>query len=161
MKSEVRLRWAVLILGLLLSQVFNAQNAVLQGRIYSRLSFENISHANVVLRNNEGMVVTSLTTGLDGRYQTDTLEPGTYKIEVYAREFESEVIDIVFLQPGKTARIDISMSSKNSTEEMVFNETNETSEGEAETETENKPEKKFKLFEILGDIMKTSAIAAF
>lgn len=160
MKSEVRKRGVFLIMGLFFSLGFIAQNAVLEGRIYSRESFENISHANLVLLNNEGLVVTSITTGFDGRYQTDSLESGAYKVEVFSEEFVAETIEIVYLQPNKTARIDISMSARPKTAVAGIEVSEPETDGDGDnSETEEKPEKKFRLFEILGDLVKTGMIA--
>lgn len=156
MKSEVRKRGVFLIIGLFFSLGFIAQNAVLEGRIYSRESFENISHANLILRNGEGLVVTSITTGFDGKYQSDSIEAGAYQIEVFSEEFVSESIEIVYLQPNKTARIDISMLVKKETQEAKVSDVEIT---EGNSETEEKPEKKSKFFKILGDILKTGMIA--
>ncbi len=158
MKSDARVRGVFLIIGLFISLGFFAQNAVLEGRIYSRESFENISHANLILRNSDGMVVTSITTGFDGRYKTDSLEAGAYKIEVFSDEFVSETIEVVYLQPHKSSRIDISMSAKSHAVNSEDEPTEVVSSEEYNPGSE-KPAKKFKLFEILGDIVKTGVIA--
>jgi hypothetical protein len=160
MKNEVRKRGVFLIIGLFFSFGLISQYAVLEGRIYSSESFENISHANVILKNSDGLVVTSITTGFDGRYKTDSLKAGAYQIEVFAKEFETQAIEIVYLQEGKAATIDISMSKK------ALAEVSEPLAADPEitpmeSPEEEEPEKKFKFFEFIGDIMKTSAIAAF
>lgn len=159
MKNEVRKRGVFLIIGLFFSFGLISQNAVLEGRIYSRESFENISHANLILKNSEGLVVTSITTGFDGRYKTDSLKAGAYKIEVFAREFETEAIEIVYLQEGRMSRIDISMSKKSSSGVSQIEVTEDEVAKDDSGEESEKPEKKFRLFEILGDIVKTGMIA--
>lgn len=160
MKNAVRKRGVFLIIGLFFSFGLISQNAVLEGRIYSRESYENISHANLILKNSEGLVVTSVTTGFDGRYETDSLKAGAYKLEVFAREFETEAIKIVYLQEGKAARFDISMSRKRV---VQVNEPAPVKPDitQGESPDQEQPEKKFRIFEFLGDIMKTGAIAAF
>ena len=156
MNCDERKRGAFLIIGLIFSIGLFGQSAVLEGRIYSRESFENISHANIILRNSEGLVVTSITTGLDGKYATDSLEPGAYALEVYSRYHKTEHIKVVYLQPGQLSTIDISMSSGD-TKSLSEAPTSETPS--KETQPEEESEKKFKLFEFLGDILKTSVVA--
>lgn len=120
-----------------------AQNALLRGRIYDAESFENIAHVNVVIKNGEGLIITSITTGYDGRYQTDSIDPGAYRIEISSKDFEQLEMNNIFLQEGKVANFDFSLEkAAPPQEEAVADESEEKS--------------KINLGKILGGIFKTT-----
>lgn len=149
MKTQSR-KFRPLILILLIFSMPDTfgQSALLKGRVYSAGSFENIAHANVLIKNGEGLLVTSITTGYDGRYQTDSIEPGAYRLEINTREFGVHVINNVYLQEGKAANIDVALQQA---EEPIASE-------EKTPETEDK---KPTLLDILGGIFKTSLAGGF
>lgn len=154
MEREVRKRGICLMIGLFFSLGFNAQNAVLEGRIYSRQSFENISHANLILKNSDGLVVTSITTGYDGYYKTDSLNAGAYRLEVLCKDHQLKNHKIVYLQSGKSVRMDISMDETEDSEKQA-------GEKLPPGITREKERKNLRFFEVLGDIVKTGMIAGF
>ena len=126
----------------------NAQSALLKGRIYSASDFQNISHANVVVKNSEGLIVTSITTGFDGRYKTDSIDAGAYMMEITSSDYEDVRMTNIYLQPGKLANVDVALKepSKSSSKEQVQNK---------------KEDKNPRLLDILGGILKTGIAGGF
>ncbi len=103
--------WALSIC-LCLSQWMSAQNSIIKGRIYDAQTFEDVSHVNILIRNHQGEVITSITSGYNGKYSTDSIEPGVYRIEVYGREFEKMVVNNLVAQESRVALFDIPLERK-------------------------------------------------
>ena len=100
------------------TSAMQAQNAILKGRVYNLQSLENVNHANVVLKNSVGAVITSITTGYDGYYSTDSLQAGAYRIEIKARGYIPYEINNVALQTGHAITFDIALSPEMQAQEV-------------------------------------------
>lgn len=134
--------------------LLTAQSAKLKGRIYCANSFENVSHANVVIKNGEGLIVTSITTGYDGRYETDSIEPGAYRLEVHSKEYTNVAMNNIYLQPGKIVNVDIAMDND---AKLVAEQETAEAERKPAPGTENKPG----FLDVLGGILRRQIAGGF
>lgn len=147
MKNAEFLRLCVVCIFTCSCMSIYAQNSLLSGRIYFAESRENVAYANVLLKNMEGGIITSVTSGLDGKYSTDSISPGAYVLEIYIAEHDQVELPNVILQPGKATRIDIPIRS---------GQKEEPTDLVQEEQTENKG-----LVDILGGILKVGLAAGF
>lgn len=136
--------WIVSISILIVSNI-HAQSAMIKGRVYNAHTFEEVSHVNILVRDTEGAIITSITTGSNGRYHTDSLEPGHYRIEIRSRYFETAIVNNMVLQVARAAILDVALTPV--TDEKPASETQPQ---------HDKPSNE--LFEILGGVLKNVAL---
>ena len=135
----------VLSICMCFAQLVSAQSSLIKGRIYDAGTFTDVSHVNILIRNDDGDVITSITSNYNGRYETDSIEPGTYRMEIFSRDFEKMVVNNLVLQPSKAAVFDIPLERKKE----------ETVEG---GNTNHKSSKSSDILEMLGGIVKSAAL---
>lgn len=137
----------VLSICICFSQLLNAQSSLLKGRIYDAVTFADVSHVNILIRNDNGDIITSITTNYSGLYQTDSIEAGTYRMEVLSRDYEKIVVSKLVLQPSKAAVFDIPLEYKKE-------ETSASREDDEDTQSKD-------ILEMLGGIVKNAALSGF
>jgi hypothetical protein len=85
-----------------------AQNCSISGRIYSSETKKGILQASLLILDEEGAMVTGISSGFNGRYSTDSLPSGLYYLNVRAAGFENiERLPLRLL--GKNSNIDLAM----------------------------------------------------
>ncbi|HAD97866.1 MAG TPA: hypothetical protein DCG19_10700 [Cryomorphaceae bacterium] len=125
------------------SQLVSAQSSIIKGRIYDAETFSDVSHVNVLVRDENGNVITSITSNYNGLYSTDSIEPGTYRIEAFSREFEKSIVHKLVVQPAKASVFDIPLERKK----------------EETAREEDKKNPKSDILEMLGGIVKSAALS--
>lgn len=86
-----------------------AQNAVLCGRIYDAANHEGIRLANVQLLDEDGAMLLSISSGFNGKYQTDSLPQGPYYLVISAEGYAGVKLQAIRITQG-TTRIAIGLS---------------------------------------------------
>lgn len=86
----------------------NAQNCSISGRIYSSETKKGILQASLLILDEDGAMITGISSGFNGKYSTDSLPSGLYYLNVRANGYESiELLPLRLL--GKDSNIDLAM----------------------------------------------------
>ncbi len=104
-------RYLLLIVfwGTALFQMAHAQTS-LGGKVSDEDSKEPLSFSTVVLYKN-GVYVTGTPTDIDGNYNFNSIDPGTYEVEVGYTGYQSQRIEGVVVLAGKANRLDVVLSN--------------------------------------------------
>jgi hypothetical protein len=86
----------------------NAQNSAVSGRIYSSETKLGITHASLLILDEDGAMVTGISSRFNGKYSTDSLPKGLYYISIQAYGFE-DIELLPFRLLGKNSKIDLAM----------------------------------------------------
>ncbi len=111
------LRKSISLVFLTLSTLnINAQNCAISGRIYSSETKKGILQASLLILDEDGAMVTGISSGFNGKYSTDSLPSGLYYLNIRADGYESiELLPLRLL--GKNSKIDLAMLKKTKSEE--------------------------------------------
>lgn len=93
-----------------------AQNAVLCGRVYDATNHQGIRLANVQLLDEDGAMLLSISSGFNGKYQTDSLPQGPYYLVISAEDYVGVDLQPIRITQG-TTRIAIGLSKATNAEE--------------------------------------------
>ena len=86
----------------------NAQNCAISGRIYSSETKKGILQASLLILDEDGAMITGISSGFNGKYSTDSLPNGLYYLNVRADGYESiELLPLRLL--GTDSKIDLAM----------------------------------------------------
>jgi hypothetical protein len=86
----------------------NAQNCAISGRIYSSETKKGILQASLLILDEDGAMITGISSGFNGKYSTDSLPSGLYYLNIRADGYESiELLPLRLL--GKDSKIDLAM----------------------------------------------------
>ena len=108
MKSAVQICLSTLLIALLIPVEMMAQLCVLKGRIYNAEDRSGVRLATIQLLDEQGALITSISSGFNGFYETDSLEIGGYYLKVAAAGFvQVDMQAIRFM--GEKAQIDIAL----------------------------------------------------
>lgn len=103
-----------IFLSIFLSSTLNisAQNCAISGRIYSSETKKGILQASLLILDEDGAMITGISSGFNGKYSTDSLPSGLYYMNVKAAGFaDIELLPIRLL--GKDCKIDLAMLNAN------------------------------------------------
>lgn len=85
-----------------------AQLCVLKGRVFNAEDRSGIRLSTIQLLDEQGAMITSISSGFNGFYQTDSLELGGYYLQIAADGFEPIEMQPIRLM-GEKAQIDIAL----------------------------------------------------
>ena len=98
----------------LVTTSLNGQNGAISGKIFDESTGETLIFANVTLKNinsDESVAYDyGITTDMDGNYQFNKLETGTYTLKASYISFADKVISDIVVNENELVRLDISMS---------------------------------------------------
>jgi|GEM_PF-2813590 len=99
----------------------NAQNCAISGRIYSSETKKGILQASLLILDEDGAMITGISSGFNGKYSTDSLPSGLYYLNIRANGYENiELLPLRLL--GKDSQIDLAMLKTGKSEESKAEE---------------------------------------
>lgn len=108
MKNAVGISVKTLFLLLLIPFEITAQLCVLKGRIFNAEDRTGVRLATIQLLDEQGAMITSISSGFNGFYETDSLELGGYYLQIAADGFEPIKMQPIRLM-GRKSQIDIAL----------------------------------------------------
>jgi hypothetical protein len=99
----------------------NAQNCALSGRIYSSETKTGITHASLLILDEDGAMITGISSRFNGKYSTDSLPNGLYYLSIQANGFNGIEL-LPFRLLGKNSKIDLAMIRAENSEEKTKKE---------------------------------------
>lgn len=92
----------------------------LRGKVTDAKNGETVPFANVVIKNSVGEVITGGTTDLDGRYNINPVQAGTYRVEVSFTGYATVKIDGLQVDPNNATNQDFKLREESEVLEEVI-----------------------------------------